>query len=164
MFLKSRLMSVYVAGENGLSCPLIDTGAYRSTLPSSDTCARKAGSEDRPVTAPCNPSIEVEKFGSTEWSVKSAAPSRMSTRLIWIGMPVLAVAWLGPVVAFAGPAAVADFALLSAFATLVGLALVAVAPGAAAADAAAAVGAGAPAGRSASDTLRLPLAPMITRP
>src|ERR1700722_2652196 len=112
MFLKSRLMSVYVAGENGLSCPLIDTGAYRSTLPSSDTCAREAGSEDRPVTAPCSPSIEVEKFGSTEWSVKSAAPSRISTRLIWIGMPVLApvlaVAWLA---AGADLAAVADFAV-----------------------------------------------------
>src|ERR1700722_11533460 len=159
MFLKSRLMSVYVAGENGLSCPLIDTGAYRSTLPSSDTCAREAGSEDRPVTAPCNPSIEVEKFGSTEWSVKSAAPSRMSTRLIWIGMPVLA-----PVAAGADPATVAGFAVLSAFATLVALPLVAVALGLGAADTMAAVGAGAPAGRKASDTLRLPLAPMITRP
>src|SRR5580692_7554200 len=93
---------------------------------------------------------------------KSAAPSRISTRLIRIGMPGAgAGAGLACTWAAGGPAR-AD---RPAFAALAVLALPAAAtPACWAPDFAAADGGAAPAGRSISETFRLPLAPMITRP
>ena len=117
------------------------------------TCARDAGSEDRPTIEPCRPRIAAEKFGSTEWSVKSAAPSRISTRLMRIGMPG------GPDAGWAAPGWSATVCRAATFADFGDFA-----DFAAGAVTGVGAGGGLPAGRSTSDTFMPPFAPMITRP